>query len=128
MVPVPQVASWEALNLFLLEASRNDEQRLIGERAQTGGAGMNLEREHLQALAEEGFDLAAIHFPHVNTSGCVKVLTNFYSVPLRVGVEVEAKVHSSYVEIWYQGERVARHERCFNRQQKDSTWSTTWRH
>jgi hypothetical protein len=35
MVPVPQVASWEALNLFLLEASRNDEQRLIGERAQT---------------------------------------------------------------------------------------------
>lgn len=34
MVPVPQVASWEALNLFLLEASRNDEQRLIGERAQ----------------------------------------------------------------------------------------------
>ncbi len=77
MVPVPQVASWEALNLFLLEASRNDEQRLIGERAQTVGAGMNLEREHLRALAEEGFDLAAIHFPHVNTSGCVKVLTNF---------------------------------------------------
>jgi len=32
-------------------------------------------------------DLAAIHFPHVNASGCVKVLTNFYSVPLPVGVE-----------------------------------------
>jgi len=28
MVPVPQVASWEALNLFLLEASQIDEQRL----------------------------------------------------------------------------------------------------
>jgi len=38
LVPVPQVASWEALNLFLLEASRNDEQRLIGERTQTVGA------------------------------------------------------------------------------------------
>jgi transposase len=118
MVPVPQVFSWDALNVFLLEASREDEQRLIGERAQTVGAGMNLEREHLHALAEEGFDLAAIHFPHVNTSGCVKVLTNFYSVPLPVGVEVQAKVHSSYVEIWYQGGCVARHERCFNRQQK----------
>src|SRR5947207_6985183 len=118
MVPVPKVASWEALNLFLLEASRNDEQRLIGERTQTVGAGMNLEREHLRALAEEGFDLAAIHFPHVNASGCVKVLTNFYSVPLPVGVEVQAKVHSSYVDIWHQGECVARHERCFNRQQK----------
>ena len=118
LVPVPQVASWEALNFFLLEASRSDEQRLIGERAQTVGAGMNLEREHLCALAEEGFDLAAIHFPHVNASGCVKVLTNFYSVPLPVGVAVQAKVHSSYVEIWHQGESVARHERCFNRQQK----------
>src|SRR5258705_8164368 len=118
MVPVPQVASWEALNLFLLEASRNDEQRLIGERTQSVGAGMNLEREHLRVLAEEGFDLAAIHFPHVNASGCVKVLTNFYSVPLPVGVEVQAKVHSSNVEMWHQGECVARHERCFNRQQK----------
>src|SRR5258707_7456661 len=75
MVPVPKVASWEALNLFLLEASRNDEQRLIGDRTQTVGAGMHLEREHLGALAEEGFDLAAVHFPHVNASGCVKVLT-----------------------------------------------------
>jgi hypothetical protein len=117
LAPVPNVASWEALNLFLVEASRNDEQRLIGERAQTVAAGMNLEREHLGALAEEGFDLAAIHFPHVNASGCAKVLTNFYSDPLPVGVEVLAKVHSSYVEIWHQGERVARHER-FNRQQK----------
>ena len=49
MVPVPQVASWEALKLFLLEASRNDEQLLIGGRAQTVGARMNLGREHLQA-------------------------------------------------------------------------------
>jgi hypothetical protein len=118
LVPIPQVASWEALNLFLLEASRKDEQRLIGERTQTVGAGMHLEREHLHALAEENFDLAAVHFPHVNASGCVKVLTNFYSVPLAVGIEVQAKVHSAYVEIWHQGECVARHERCFNRQQK----------
>jgi hypothetical protein len=46
------------------------------------------------------------------------VLTNFYSVPLPVGLEVQAKVHSAYVEIWHQGECVARHERCFQRQQK----------
>jgi hypothetical protein len=30
----------------------------------------------------------------------VKVLTNFYSAPLRVGTTVEAKVYSAYVEIW----------------------------
>jgi hypothetical protein len=118
MVPVPKVASWEALNLHLLEESRRDEQRWIGERSQTVGVGMTMEREHLRALAEEGFDLAAVHFPQVNGSGCVKVLTNFYSVPVPVGREVQAKVHSAYVEIWHQGQCVARHERCFKRQQK----------
>ena len=30
---------------------------------QTVGAGMCQEREHLLPLAEEGFDLAAVHFP-----------------------------------------------------------------
>jgi transposase len=118
MVPVPQVASWEALNLHLLEESRRDEERWIGERSQTVGAGMTVEREHLRALAKEGFDLAAVHFPQVNGSGCVQVLTNFYSAPVPVGVEVQAKVHSAYVEIWHQGQCVARHERCFDRQQK----------
>ena len=34
----------------------------------------------------------------MNTSGCVKVLTNFYSVPLPVSLEVHAKVHSAYEE------------------------------
>ena len=117
MVPVPNVASWEELDALLLESSKDDEQRIIGERTQTVGAGMSLEQEHLKGL-KEGFDLAAVHFPQVNTSGCVKVLTNFYSVPLPVGLEVQAKVHSAYVEIWHQGECVAQHERCFNRQQK----------
>jgi len=56
MVPVPQVANWEALNIHLREESRRDEERRIGERKQTVGAGMTLEREHLRALAEEGFD------------------------------------------------------------------------
>ena len=56
------------------------------------GDAMRLEREHLLALALEGFQLAAVHFPSVNTHGTVKVLTNFYSAPLPVGVEVHAKV------------------------------------
>jgi hypothetical protein len=31
---------------------------------------------------------------------------------------VEARVYAAYVEIWHAGGRVARHERCFSRQQK----------
>ena len=117
LVPIPNVGSWEEFDALLLRFSKEDEQRIIGERAQTVGEGMLIEREHLQVL-KEGFDLAAIHYPKVNASGCVKVLTNFYSTPLPVGVEVQVKVQAAYVEIWHEGRCVAQHERCFQRQQK----------
>ena len=118
LVPVPKVRSLEELNELLAQSAREDEQRVVGERRQTVGAAMNLERAHLLPLAKEGFDLAGIHFPRVNGSGCVAVLTNFYSVPLPVGTAVQAKVYSSYVEIWHEGKCVARHERCYRRRQK----------
>lgn len=118
LVPVPKVRSLEELNEWLAQSAREDEQRIVGDRTQTVGAAMNVEPEHLLPLAPEGFDLAGIHFPRVNGSGCVRVLTNFYSVPLPVGTAVQAKVYASYVEIWHEGKCVARHERCYSRRQK----------
>lgn len=118
LVPVPAARDYAHLNELLREASQGDEHRMVGERTVNVGAAMTMEREHLLPLAKEGFDLAAVRFPTVNSSGCVKVLTNFYSAPLAVGTEVQAKVHAAYVEIWWEGKCVARHERCFGRQQK----------
>jgi hypothetical protein len=54
----------------------------------------------------------------VNSLGCAKVLTNAYSVPLKAGTEVQAKVYASIVELWHDGRCVARHERCYQRQQQ----------
>jgi len=45
-------------------------------------------------LSAEGMDLARTSFPTVNSMGCVKVLTNAYSVPLKVGVDVHAKTYA----------------------------------
>ena len=45
------------------------------------------------------------------------VKTNAYSVPLRAGSRVEARVYPLHVEIWHAGRRVARHERCHRRRQ-----------
>ena len=118
MVPVPKVGNWEELNAMLLAESKQDEQRLIGDRSLTLGAGMCQEREHLLPLVEEGFDLAGVHFGDVNGKGCVRVLTNFYSAPAPVGTEVQAKVHAAYVEIWHKGKSIACHDRCFGRQQQ----------
>jgi hypothetical protein len=100
------------------EGSREEEQRVIAGRPQSIGSAMSMEREHLRPLATEGFDVSAISFPVVNSSGTVSVLTNFYSTPLAPGTKVEAKVYAAYVEIWREGRCVARHERCFSRQQK----------
>ena len=63
-------------------------------------------------------DLARTSFPTVNSMGCVKVLTNAYSVPLKVGVEVHAKTYASTVEVWKDGQCVALHERCYGRQKQ----------
>ena len=42
-------------------------------------------------------------FPTVNSLGCVKVLTNAYSVPLPAGTQVQAKAYASIVEFWHDG-------------------------
>lgn len=117
-VPVPKAEDIEALNRQLLKACQQDEHRQIGGWEETVGTRLMIEREHLLPLAEEGLDLAQMSFPSVNGFGCAKVLTNSYSVPLPAGTQVQAKVYASRVELWHDGRCVARHERCYRRQQQ----------
>lgn len=63
-------------------------------------------------------DLAQTSFPTVNSLGCARVLTNAYSVPLKAGTQVHAKAYASVVELWHDGRCIARHERCYSRQQQ----------
>jgi hypothetical protein len=39
-------------------------------------------------------------------------------VPIRAGTRVQIKVLPATVEIWQEGQRVARHERCYSRRQE----------
>ena len=117
-VPVPQAVDLASLNLELLRGCHQDEQRRIEGKEQSIGAALLIEREHLLPLAEEGMDLARITFPTVNSLGCVKVLTNCYSVPLTAGTQVQAKSYASIVELWHDGRSVAQHERCYGRHQQ----------
>lgn len=117
-VPVPEAIDIAELNRQLLASCHEDERRIIAGREQSVGAGVVVEREHLLPLAAEGMDLAQTSFPTVNSLGCAKVLTNAYSVPLKVGTQVQAKIYASVVELWHDGRCVARHERCYRRQQQ----------
>jgi transposase len=117
-VPVPAATDLDELNRRLLADCQQDENRRIAGREQSVGAGMLVEREHLLPLAEEGMDLAQTSFPTINSQGCAKVLNNSYSAPLKAGIKVHAKAGASMVELWHEGRCVARHERCYGRQQQ----------
>ena len=118
LVPVRQAADFEELNRQLLEACRHDQQRRVGNRPQTVGEGMQMEQEHLLPLATEGFDLAEVSFPRVAPKGCVKVKTNWYSVPVRPGTQIRVRVLAAYIEVWQEGTLVAHHPRCYGHQQE----------
>ena len=117
-VRVPQASDVADLNRLLLSGCHQDEQRRIEGRDQSVGAALLIERDHLLPLAKEGLDLAQTTFPAVNSLGCVKVLTNAYSAPLQAGTQVQAKIYASTIELWHDGRCVARHERCYGRQQQ----------
>ena len=102
-VPVPAARDLAELNAKLLADCRNDESRIIAGRTETVGALLLAEKQHLRPLAAENFELAEISFPKVDQAGCARVLTNFYSVPIKAGTEVEARAYSSMVEIRHSG-------------------------
>ena len=117
-VPLPQARDLEELNRQLLAGCEQDQGRTIAGREPSIGMALRAEQPHLLPLAREGFDLAEASFPKVDGSGCVRVRTNFYSVPLPVDTRVQAKVYADRVEIWHEGAAVARHERCYDRQKQ----------
>jgi len=117
LVPVPRVTDLDALNDLLLSGCREDETRVLDGRSRPIGAAMAEERGHLLPRATEGFELAEVVFPLVDKQGCVTVKTNFYSVPIRAGSRVEARIRPLHVEIWHVGRLIARHERCHRRRQ-----------
>ena len=117
-VPVPSAGDLDELNAMLLAGCRASEQRRIDGRELSIGEALAIERDHLLPLPEAGFDLAEVSFPLVNSSGCITVRANAYSVPLRPGTKVQANLHAAHLEVWHDGTRVARHERCHSRRQQ----------
>jgi len=117
-VPLPEARDLDELNTYLERCCHDDQSRVLAGRTETVGAAMLIEQSHLLPLAAEPFELAEISFPTVDGLRCVRVRTNRYSVPLRPGTKVEARVNADSVELGHEGRRVARHERCYSRQQQ----------
>src|SRR5207244_11987330 len=98
----------------------------VAGEAHTVGGAMGIEREHLLPLPAEGFGLAVISFPVVDSKGCVKARTNCYSTPLKPGTRTRVKLLPAYVEVWQERECVARHERSSSRYEARSAANTMY--
>jgi transposase len=117
-VPLPEARDLEELNAYLERCCHQDHRRILDGRTESVGVALLQEQPHLLPLAAEPFDLTETSFPTVDHLRCVRVRTNRYSTPLPPGTTVEARVKADYVELWREGVCVARHERCYGRQQQ----------
>ena len=73
---------------------------------------MAAEQAHLRSLQAEGFELAELSEPRVDTKSRVRVRNNFYSVPASlVGRKVAVRLLPASVEASWEGKVVARHDR-----------------
>lgn len=118
LVPVPVVNSLAQLNERLLAGCQSDLNRVIAGREHNIEQAFRIECGHLLPLQLEDFELAEESFCRVDGKGCVQAKTNFYSTPLRPGVQARVKVLPMEVEIWFDGRKVASHQRCYRRRQQ----------
>ncbi len=116
LVPVPEAENLEALNEHLLAMCLANRSRTLSGKGMTIAQASEHERTFLLPLAEEGFPIHEVLYPLiVDGKGRVKVKTNWYSAPLWPGLRVTALVWPLSVEIRHDGEKVARHPRCYGR-------------
>ena len=125
-VPVPRAGDLEELNRQLLAACQADEARTVAGREQSVGAAMLIERAHLLPLAEEGFDLVEVSFPTVTSLGSVKVKTNAYSVPVKAGATVEARLAAATSRSGTRASASPVTSAATAATRRSWTWSTTW--
>ncbi len=118
LVPVPQFASLDELNDWLLGECRRDEQRQIEGHALSVEAGLVFERTALLPLPTDSFDLAEECFPLVDAKGCVRVKTNLYSTPLAPHTRCRVRLLPTGIEVFSGGQKIAEHERSYLKRQE----------
>jgi transposase len=118
MVPIPEVASYEALNQYLLEQSRKDEQRRVHGQTMTIGQALEYERQYLRLLPPFEYDCCVITSVRLTPYSQVIYETNRYSVPVkRARRDMIIKAYPFHIEIYDQTTLLARHPRSYEREQ-----------
>ncbi|HEX9596425.1 MAG TPA: IS21 family transposase [Anaerolineales bacterium] len=114
LVPIPQVASFEELNAYLLAQCRADEGRTVhGQPASIRDAWQH-EKGSLLPLPAQDYPCCTSQEVRLTPYGQVVFETNRYSVPAnQARTTLTLRAYPFTVEILNQGQVIARHGRCY---------------
>lgn len=118
LVPVPQADSFAALNSLLAERCHDYESHHIPGKPATVGEMLAAEKAALRPLPVYPFETAKCRSVRVSAFSTARFATNDYSVPCAyAGRKVGVKVYPEKVELYFGGQQIASHERCFGKHQ-----------
>jgi transposase len=117
MVPLPRFATWEDFNAWLEEQCRKRQAQILRGHAETIGARLTRDLEAMADLPAAPFDACDQATGRVSSQALVRYKTNDYSVPVAYGHrDVWIRGYVDAVVIGCGGEIVARHPRCYDRE------------
>jgi transposase len=118
MVPLPEVASFEALNTHLLTACLADDQRHVQGQPTTIGEAWRREQSSLRPLPARDFECCVTRSATLTPYSQLIFETNRYSVPTDAPYpQLVIKAYPFRVEILHGDRLLASHPRCYGREQ-----------
>lgn len=117
MVPVPKVSSFEDLNQLLQQRClKYIEHHQVRGRDMSVKDAFSLEQQALLPLPLKRYDACKIAESRVGYFSTVRFETNSYSVPVKwAGKQASVKASGLEVRIYYRGEEIASHPRCYQK-------------
>jgi len=120
MVPVPDVSDYDALNRLLRDCCESDLDRILrGKRSLTKRQLLTEDRVAGMELPDLAFEYRQTASTFAGSQSLVRYDTNDYSVPVSSAhhaVTVKASVR--FIEVYRQDKRIAKHRRCWEREQQ----------
>ena len=117
MVPLPRFATWEDFNAWLEAQCRKRQAEILRGHSETIGARLARDLEAMADLPAAPFDACDQTTGRVSSQALVRYKTNDYSVPVAYGHrDVWVRGYVDQVVIGCGGEIVARHPRCYDRE------------
>lgn len=115
--PVPEAASWDALNAELARRCRAEQGHRLRGQTQTVGELWSEEKPALRPLPKHRYECCRVVPARVSRYSLIAFETNRYSIPVEyVGRQVLLKAFVDRLDLVWEDRVIATHRRCYERE------------